>query len=1210
MTAPERPEDPKLPPRETLTLGPSAAAKGPPPTKGTDWAPGAVIDELYEVRSILGQGGFGSVHKVYHRAWRMELAVKSPRSDRALDQRALELFVQEANTWVGLGLHPHITACYFVRVLGLPRIFVEYMEGGSLSDWLRLGKVRDLKAVLDMAVQLARAMEYAGGRGLVHRDLKPGNCLMTPGGTLKVTDFGLAKVAGAQSEADSSPGLPKGAKIARVRESAMTGRLGTPEYMAPEQWYQAGKATGTADVWAFGVILHELAAGGRPFEMADDEPPDAFYARMLESDWRYEPPQGMPEGLARLIVSCLAPDPARRPQGFTSLRESLEESYAKLGAGPYPREAVRDTPLSADVLNNQGVSLADLGRRDESLRLFAAALKVDPTHPGAAYNEGLLLLGAGRMDAAGLINRLAQSAQARPKDWTPRYLKGLVHLFEKSGSFATAELDAALALSPDNPLAAQARRRAGSGPGEGRLEFFVSPPQGAESARMADSAFQSLLARARQELATGQWEKAYGTASKARGVQGHDRSPQVLDLVASLGLRGVRRKLKAGWHKQLFAGSEAAACVCVSPDGSLLLSGHEDKTLRLWEFGAGKLLWSREADPRVVRAACILPDGERALSAGSDGMLKLWDLGSGECVKELPGHGGPVNAVSAAPDGRFALTASDDKTIRLWDLSRGERIRSLTAHAAPVSTACLSHDCLWAVSGGEDGVLRSWDLAQAELRKEFPRHAGAVQASAFSADGRRLVSAGADGEVRLWEPGAAEQPARLLGHEGPVRGACFTPEGRFALSAGEDGRLMVWDASTGERAWAFEGQARGLSAVCVSPEARYAVTAGENGVRVWELDWEFAFPEPADWHEDARPHLASFLSRNSLAGAPGPQPPPEEAQVERLVEDLARKGFGWLRPEGVRRELKRMSRPAEGGRGKPRNAVLAALAAAVAAGAILTAWLIRGRPAAGPEAFARRESPAERIEPAKPAPPPSAEPARAPAPEAVAPKPAPPPDDMAAIPAGAFLMGSPEGEGNPDEHPRHEVYLSAFRIDRFPVTVAQYRGFSEAKGRAMREQPLWNKDDHPVVFVDWDDAAAYCRWLGKRLPTEAEFEKAARGGTDTRFSFGNDAGALGDHSWYAANAGMQTRPVGRKKPNGYGLHEMNGNVSQWTADWYAGDYYRKSPPRDPRGPAQGLKRAVRGGAWYFEKEDWSRPAFRSASLPDAVYDGRGFRCAR
>ncbi|MBI5239449.1 MAG: SUMF1/EgtB/PvdO family nonheme iron enzyme, partial [Elusimicrobia bacterium] len=1202
------PEDPQRPPPETLTLGPSpqnTLTLGPgatAPGQAAGWAPGAVIDELYEVRSILGAGGFGSVHKVYHRAWKMELAVKSPREDRVSDRRALELFVQEANTWVGLGLHPHITACYFVRVLGLPRIFVEYMEGGSLSDWLRLGQVKDLKAVLDMAIQLARAMEYAQGRGLVHRDLKPGNCLMTPGGTLKVTDFGLAKVGGAQDVPDAAPEPPEGAKIARVREATMTGRLGTPEYMAPEQWYQAGKATGAADVWAFGVILHELAAGGRPFAMADDEPPDAFYARMLESQWRYEPPQGMPEGLARLIVSCLAADPARRPQGFTPLRESLEESYAKLGAGPYPREAVRDTPLSADVLNNQGVSLADLGRGAEALRLFASALKVDPTHPGAVYNEGLLLLGAGRLDAAGIIARLAQSAKARPKDWTPRYLQGLVLASGKAGPLALAEFDAVLAASPGNPRAAAARQRAESGSGTDRLEFFVALPQGAESARMTDTAFQALLARARAELEAGQWGKAYQTASKARGVQGQDRSPQVLDLIAELGLRGVRQGLKAGWQKQAFAGSGPAACAGVSPDGRLVLSAHEDRTLRLWELGTGRLLWSREAGSGAARAVGFLPDGKTALSAGADGTLQVWDLGSGARARELPGHAGPVNALSVSSDGRYALTASDDKTIWLWDLAAGGRLRSLTAHAAPVTTACLSPDCRRAVSGGQDGVLRCWDLSRAELQREFPGHVGAVQASAVSADGRRLVSAGADQALRLWDLAApASQPRLLLGHQGPVRGACFTPEGRFVLSAGEDGRLIVWDASSGKRAWTFEGQTQGFSSVCASPEARCAVTAGKDGVLVWELDWEFSFPESSDWHEGAQPLLESFLSRRSFASGPGEAPAWSDAEFAGLLTDLSRKGYGWLKPEAVRSRLQSLSGTKEKGHPRGRLLLLSLAAGLVAAALIL--GLLRARRTGAGGAFARRESPADRIQPAQPAPPPAAA-----APEAALPKPAAPADDMALIPAGPFLMGSSAGEGSPDQQPRHQVALAEFRIDRLPVTAAQYRAFSEAKGRAMREQPPWSAGDHPVVNVDWEDAAAYCRWRGARLPTEAEFEKAARGGTQTRFSFGDDAAGLPDHAWFAGNSEGRTHPVGQKRPNPSGLYDMAGNASQWTADWYSGDYYRRSPPRDPRGPSEGKFRVVRGSSWAHPPE-WNVPAFRSRSEPARISDTRGFRCA-
>jgi formylglycine-generating enzyme required for sulfatase activity len=167
---------------------------------------------------------------------------------------------------------------------------------------------------------------------------------------------------------------------------------------------------------------------------------------------------------------------------------------------------------------------------------------------------------------------------------------------------------------------------------------------------------------------------------------------------------------------------------------------------------------------------------------------------------------------------------------------------------------------------------------------------------------------------------------------------------------------------------------------------------------------------------------------------------------------------------------------------------------------------------------------------------------------------------LARIPAGEFEMGSPEGQGEPDEHPRRKVFLDAYSIDRFPVTVLQYRQFARETGRAMHERPAWNGDDHPVVYVSWHDAQAYCLWAGRRLPTEAEWEKAARGGTGTRYSFGDDEKDLGGYAWYIDNSSGTTHPVGAKKPNPYGLYDMNGNVYEWVSDWYSEDYYGKSPP--------------------------------------------------
>jgi len=216
--------------------------------------------------------------------------------------------------------------------------------------------------------------------------------------------------------------------------------------------------------------------------------------------------------------------------------------------------------------------------------------------------------------------------------------------------------------------------------------------------------------------------------------------------------------------------------------------------------------------------------------------------------------------------------------------------------------------------------------------------------------------------------------------------------------------------------------------------------------------------------------------------------------------------------------------------------------------------------------------------------------------------------EMALIPAGEFFMGYDGMAGSGDEHPRHPVLLAAFRLDIHPVTVARYREFCRASGRPLRSQPEYSNDDHPVVDVDWDDAQAYCGWAGLRLPTEAEWEKAARGGTCSLYGFGDYEADLDEHAWYSANSEGRTHPVASKQPNAYGLYDMHGNVLEWVADWYAADYYGRSPARDPRGPDSGACRVFRGSS-FDSDEVGCRVANRYKSRPDTTNCHFGFRCA-
>lgn len=216
--------------------------------------------------------------------------------------------------------------------------------------------------------------------------------------------------------------------------------------------------------------------------------------------------------------------------------------------------------------------------------------------------------------------------------------------------------------------------------------------------------------------------------------------------------------------------------------------------------------------------------------------------------------------------------------------------------------------------------------------------------------------------------------------------------------------------------------------------------------------------------------------------------------------------------------------------------------------------------------------------------------------------------DMVSVPAGHFFMGSPAGEGEKDEHPQHRVYVDAFYIARQETTVRQFRDFCSETGYKMPKQPDYSRDDHPVVNIHWNDAIAYCRWAGVRLPTEAEWEKACRAGSTKRYFFGNSKNALHKFGWYDANSGEKTHPVGQKKANQLGLHDIMGNVWEWCSDWYASNYYRISPERNPCGPASGEAHVLRGGGWE-ESEYYCRSAARYYEDPVFQFVSIGFRTA-
>ncbi len=235
--------------------------------------------------------------------------------------------------------------------------------------------------------------------------------------------------------------------------------------------------------------------------------------------------------------------------------------------------------------------------------------------------------------------------------------------------------------------------------------------------------------------------------------------------------------------------------------------------------------------------------------------------------------------------------------------------------------------------------------------------------------------------------------------------------------------------------------------------------------------------------------------------------------------------------------------------------------------------------------------------------------------------------DMIYVQGGTFLMGSNESD---DEKPIHKVYVKDFYMDKYEVTNAQFCKFLNEKGnqteggaewldikdeqckivkQGSKYGPVSGYDNHPVIEVSWYGANAYANWAGKRLPTEAEWEYAARGGNKSKgytYSGSNDVGSV---AWYDGNSGNKTHPVGTKQSNELGLYDMSGNVWEWCADWYASDYYSNSPYENPTGPASGDYRVLRGGSWDNDAYR-ARCANRGDYYPHHSFSTVGFRCVR
>ena len=761
------------------TQAEAAPAEAPATASGIAWEPGEVVLGLYEVQGVLGQGGMGRVYRVRHRGWDLDLAVKAPLAAALDASGGAELFEREAETWVNLGLHPHVVTCHYVRrVSGVPLVFAEFVDGGSLHDAIRARRLDSAEAILDVAIQLAWGLHHAHEQGLVHRDVKPANVMLTSDGLAKVTDFGLARARSVRIQA------PAGGGQSMTVEG---GGGGTPAYLSPEQ--AAGHALDRrSDLWGFGLSVLEAFLGGRTWEygLAAQAVLDAYRREGLSAGGR----PAMPEVVADLLGRCFQERPEDRPRDLVEVVTGLRAAWEQVAGPPYPRREPRGGRGSADALSNRAVSLVDLGRAAEAATLWRRALEAEAQHVEATYNAGLAAWVEGRVTDPELLHRLEESVASHATSSRAAQLLGRVHLALGQGAEALAALERAAALGRTEELDRDvAAARVGAPPPLRTVRGL----QGPVAALALSPDGRTVAAGSGAEVRL--WDATTGQLVRTLSVpDGPVRSLALL------------------------------------PDGRFLVVGVENGPIAVWDLASGRQAraWTRHAG--FATSLAVVPGGRLVASGGSDRVVRLFDPARGRIVHEMAGHDDAVTAVAVGA--KHLASASRDGTVRVWALSDGRCLGTLRGHQGRVLAVALDEAQARLVSAGEDATVRDWGLHSRETVRVYRSHGQPVLAVALSADGGRIVSGSADRTVRTFEA-AGERLSSFARLDGAVHALALAPGGTCwaahgaTVSALPAHRLRLPVAALCRPASASEEEARASSVEARLEDARRSLAAGD-----------------------------------------------------------------------------------------------------------------------------------------------------------------------------------------------------------------------------------------------------------------------------------------------------------------------------------------------------------------------------------------------
>jgi hypothetical protein len=672
---------------------------------------------------------------------------------------------------------------------------MEYVDGKILKRLVQEKVFLDEKRAAGIAAQIADALDAIARRGLVHRDVKPGNIIVTEQGVAKLMDLGLARST--RGEFDQ---LTVGAKT-----------MGTPHYMAPEQIRGEKSLDIRADLYSLGATLYEMVTGQQPFKgKTITETLGKQLRNELEHPRDYVP--DLSDEICRIIQKAMAKEPKDRYTSPADMRDDLfavlkgeDPKAERLAAGlsMVARRPALDPSTRAQPIGDSVAPLAAPPRTASAARGGPASRLL----LGIAAGFGVVAFGF----AGAYFGGLLPDPPPRPVfgKFAAKLEAAEVHLGAKEWSRALAIAHEVLAAEPENTRAQSIQARAEAG-----------------------LRFEGEMDRARAYVSAGDWRQAYAAYDQALKIRPADPA-------ALAGFKAVGEKLQgdpATWAQvRLLEGHEGpVTSLTFDREGNRLASAGRDLSIRIWSFGDGRADRTLHGALKPVLGVAFSPDGRRLATAGEDLIVRVWDLSTGVDLIRFAGHSQAATAIHFAPDGGEILSASEDRTVGIWDSSTGARRGVLSGHTQGVSAVGLLQEGRGIVTAGRDGTVRIWDQATGRERRRLTGESRAYLALAVSPDGAWIAAGGEDQIVRVWETGGWKLVHALAGHEGDVTSLAADPAGNRLASGSRDGTVRIWDAVSGKELKTLRGHEGPVHAVAYHPGGASAASAGDDGaIRVW-----------------------------------------------------------------------------------------------------------------------------------------------------------------------------------------------------------------------------------------------------------------------------------------------------------------------------------------------------------------------------------------